>query len=143
MVDSVPVQSRDHFVVVCGEQEDDEYNELNKAQLGELYDIWQEYVDNNGERVLFMVPGWFSENEFGARRPYLIATVGHDDPSSGAILFEDVQMVNISVVENEALGKLKFEDSYDELDISDGDDYIDESGKTWVPRSLMTVFAHN
>lgn len=139
MVDSVPVSSRDHFVTVCGEQNEDEAI-LNNAQRGELYDIWLEYTNQNGERDLFMVPEWFSENEFGARRPFIIASVEHDDPDSGAILFSDCQMVNISVVENQALGKLKFEDSYDELDISDGDDYIDESSKTWVPRSLMTVF---
>lgn len=139
MVDSIPTQSRDHFITVCGEQEEEI---LNKAQRGELYDIWDEYTNISGDRVLFMVPEWFSENEFGARRPFIIASVEHDDPDSGAILFSDCQMVNISVVENEALGKLKFEDSYDELDISPGDDYIDESGKTWVPRSLMTVFRH-
>lgn len=139
MVDSVPVQSRDHFVTVCGEQEEEAL--LNKAQRGELYDIWLQYVQENDERILFQVPEWFSENEFGARRPFIIASVEHDDPDSGAILFSDCQMVNISVVENEALAKLKFEDSYDELDISPGDDYIDESGKTWVPRSLMTVYS--
>ena len=147
MVDSVPVTSRDHFAVVADEQQEDADENLNTAQHGELYDIWQEYARMHGERVMFKVPGWFSENEFGARRPFCIGTIGHDDPSSGAILFEDVQMINISVVENEALCDLEEEDdgfarSYDELDISDDDDYIDESGKTWVPRSLMTVFQH-
>lgn len=138
MVDSTPIQSRDHFVVRLSEIDDDDV--LNDSQAGELYDIWLEYINNNGDRHLFMVPEWFSENEFGARRPFLIATVEHDDPDSGAVLFSDTQMVNISVVENHALAKLEFSDSYDELDISDGDDYIDESGKTWVPRSLMKVF---
>lgn len=139
MVDAIPVQSRDHFITVCGEQEEDF---LNKAQRGELYDIWSQYTEENGDRVLFLVPEWFSENEFGARRPFIVASVEHDDPDSGAILFSDCQMVNISVVENEALGDLPASDSFDELDISPGDDYIDESGKTWVPRSLMTVFRH-
>ena len=147
MVDTVPVNSRDHFAIVADEEAEDSDDDFNRGQYSELYDIWQDYADANGDRVLFKVPGWFSENEFGARRPFLIATIGHDDPSSGAILFEDVQMINISVVENEALCDLQdddgFDRTYDELDISADDDYIDESGKTWVPRSLMTVFRHN
>lgn len=137
MVDTIPVTSREHFVTIGGEQEEDP---LNGGQRSELYDIWDEYVAEHGDRVLFLVPEWFSENEFDARRPYMIASVEHDDPDSGAVLFSDTQMVNISVVENEALGALEFDQCFDELDISEDDDYIDESGKTWVPRSLMTVF---
>ena len=138
MVDSIPVKSEEHFVEMCSGIEE---NSLNNSQLKELYAVWEDYVAENGESVLVLVPEWFSENEFNSgRRPYFFATVEHDDPSSGAILFSNAQLVNISVVENQVLADVSLDQSIEQLDISANDDYIDEPGKVWVPRSLMGVF---
>ncbi len=138
MVESHPVNSKEQFTEVCSTVEE---NALNEAQLSELYDVWEEYSEEFGEAVLVLVPEWFSENEFNSgRRPYFFATVEHDDPSSGAVLFSNGQLVNISVVENQVLADVSIEQSIEQLDISKQDDYIDEPGKVWIPRSLMTVF---
>lgn len=137
MVDTLPVDGRDHFITIGGEQEEDP---LNRAQRGELWDLWSQFIDEHGDCKLVLVPEWFSESEYGARRPYLFAQVEHDDSSSGAVLFSSTQMVNISVVENEVFGDVPLHQTFDVLDVSQEDDYIDESGKVWIPRSLMTVF---
>lgn len=143
MVDSLPITGEEHFVEMCTANED---NNLNPAQLSELWDLWGRYETEFGDVLLIVVPEWFSENEFDAerdiRRPLLFGQVEHDDPDSGAVLFSEVDMVDISVVENEALGKaqLAVRECVDRLDISADDDYIDESGKVWIPRSLMTIY---
>ena len=138
MVDSNPVKSKEHFVEVCSTVEE---NSLNSSQLEELYDVWTEYYQTHDDSVLVLVPDWFSENEFNSgRRPYFFATIEHDDPSSGAILFSNANLLNISVVENKVLAEVSIEQSIEQLDISKDDDYIDEAGKVWIPRSLMTVF---
>lgn len=138
MVETVTIQGKDHFVTMASKEEE---NQLNNAQLEELFDVWQSYMDEYGERMLVLVPEWFSENEFnGGRRPYFFASVEHDDSSSGAILYSDAELVNISIVENQVLGDVTVTQSTEPLDISKTDDYIDEAGKVWIPRSLMTVF---
>ena len=137
MVDTIPVESADHFVTVCGEQED---NDLNASQCRELYELWERYSNERGECYLILVPEWFSSKEFGARRPYTFADVEHDDPSSGAVLFGDSQMVDISLVENESTDAVELDFAVEQLDISEDDDYIDEGGLVWIPRSLLTCF---
>ncbi len=138
MVDSNPVKSEEHFIEVCSTVEE---QNLNDAQLSELYELWTDYIDTFGDCMLVVVPEWFSENEFeSGRRPFFFAQVEHDDPSSGAILFSSVDLLNISVVENQVFGDVSIDQSIEELDISQNDDYIDEPGKVWIPRSLMTVF---
>jgi len=140
MVDTTPVGDQTHFATVCT---DLEASELNDAQCEELWDVWSEYVDAYGDTRLVLVPEWFSENEFGSRRPFVFASVEHDDPDSGAVLFSDAELVNISIVENTALTttpQIGLEEATEQLDVSGDDDYIDEPGKVWIPRSLMTVF---
>ena len=144
MVDTIPVQGDDHFIAAAADVED---CDLNTGQLSELYELWQSYQDEHGDRKLVLIPDWFSENEFDTgRRPYFFATVEHDDPDSGAVLWSNGDLIDISVIENEALESMQtFDDSYLEacteaLDISDDDEYIDDAGKTWVPRSIQTVF---
>lgn len=139
MVETVPVTSQDHFVTACSSAEE---NELNDAQLAELWELWSRYEQEHGAHKLVLVPEWFSESEFDARRPFLFTTVERDDADSGAVLFSDTDMVNISVIENEVLtdNGLPLESCVEELDVSDDDDYIDDPGYVWIPRSLMTVY---
>lgn len=138
MVDSITISSEDEFIdAVAGVDEDPFDRDEERA---ECYKLWTQFVDEKGPYVLVMLPNWFADNEFGIRRPVLFAIVEHDDSDSGAVLFSNAEMVNISVIDNLALDKLGMDAAFDELDISDDDDYIDESGKMWIPRSLMQIF---
>ena len=152
MVDTIPVQSKEHFVTVFDEETDDDEHNLNDEQLAELYESWSDFKSEYGDDYkLVVVPDWFSESDFeSGRRPFIFANVEHDDPSSGAVLWSDAQLLDPSVVENTMFSQIPIDQSgggvdianvTDELDISDTDDYIDESGKAWVPRSLATVFS--
>lgn len=139
MVDTLPVTGEADFVSSCV---GDEEVSLNKAQLEELWSLWSKYIDERGDTLLIQIPEWFSESELHARRPFLLGEVEHDDPDSGAVLFSDVHRVNISVVENQVLtdGHLGIQNYARLLDISDEDDYIDDPGFFWIPRSIMTVY---
>jgi hypothetical protein len=152
MVDTLPVQSKEHFVTIFAEETDDEEHDLNNEQLSELYESWSEFNERYGDTFkLVVVPNWFSESDFeSGRRPFIFANVEHDDPSSGAVLWSEAQLLDPSVVENQMFSQVPIDRSSggvdianvtDELDISDTDEYIDESGKAWVPRSLSTVFS--
>lgn len=146
MVETIAVEDESHFIDELSEKED---CELNEAQISELWSLWNDYLsEKQAGAKLIMVPEWFSENEFEAgRRPYLFADVEHDDDSSGAVLWSSADLVDINVVENKVFsdlpidqGQLSIDESVEELDISAVDDYIDEPGKIWIPRSLGTVF---
>ena len=122
-------------------------NQLSGEQFTDLWDLWELRADMFGPCVLVAVQEWFASDEFGALRPFVFAQIEHDDPSSGAVLFADAQLIDISIVRGghvdaiaDADNSLTFGRVVTELDISDSDDYIDESGKAWIPRSLMTVF---
>lgn len=145
MVDTIAVESEGDFIDVLSNEE--ECN-LNEGQLSELWEVWNDYrSEKRAAAKLIMVPEWFSENEFNAgRRPFVFADVEHDDDSSGAVLWSSADLVDINVVENKVFsdlpidqGDLSIEESIAQLDISDDDDYIDEPGKIWIPRSLSTV----
>ena len=140
MVDTLPIQSKEHFVTLCGEQED---STLTKSQRAELYDVWESYQDKHGDRMLVLIPDWFSQNDFQVgRRPFFFATPEYDDPDSGAMLWGDIFLVDISTVENEVFDAIDLEDAVEELDIStnEDEDHIEEAQKAWVPRSIETVF---
>lgn len=148
MVETISLQDEDEFVDVASDNED---CELNEGQLSELWELYTEYrSEQNSDAKLIMVPEWFSENEFEAgRRPYVFAEVEHDDESSGAVLWSSAELVDISIVENKVFSDFPIdrskdgtpiEESVEALDISAVDDYIDEPGKIWIPRSLATVF---
>lgn len=113
-----------------------------EQQRLECYNIWREYADEHGECMLILVPEWFSDKELDARRPFLFGEVEYDADDSGAVLFSSMSILNISVVENQALGDLGMGIAIEELDISESSDHIDEPGKMWVPRSQMEVFEH-
>lgn len=137
MVDTLPVNDSDHFKTVS---ETVEENHLNDGQCDELWELWSAH---GPDKKLVLLPEWFSENEFGARRPFLFTSVEHDDPDSGAVLFSDAVLVDISIVENGVFtqsDEIEVDDAVTVLDISEEDDYIDEPGKVWIPRSLMSVY---
>lgn len=140
MVETTTVTDESSFVAACSGTD---ACDLNEGQLSELWELWDEYSAVYGDALLIQVPSWFSENEFEAgRRPYAFGTVEYDDSNSGAVLFSGTDLVNISVVENQVLGEtsLPLNDCIEELDVSSGNDYIDEPGTIWIPRSLMDVF---
>lgn len=137
MGDRVPVSSRDAFVADVAGNDD---NQLDDDAASELYDIWQFRMENSSDDVLVLVPGWFAGNEFGKRRPAFFANVEHDDPSKGAVLFADARMVDVSVLENQVWDRVSISETLEMIDISDDDDYIDDAGKIWIPRSLMEIY---
>lgn len=137
MVETVAVSNGDQFVEAVS---DAEYASLSASQTEELWSLWDERISLFGDCVLVLVPEWFASDEFGARRPFLFAQVEYDDPDSGAVLFSDMYEVDISIVEQEVVDQLEFTEAVTKLDITNTDDYIDEPGKAWVPRSQMTVF---
>lgn len=140
MVETITVSSREEFDEALRTSEENPLSET--VHRNQCYDCWREHVDSVGERLCILIPEWFADSEIGIRRPIIFAEVEYDDPDSGAVLFSNMEMLNISVVENEALGDLGMSVATETLDISDEDDYIDEAGKMWVPRSLMEVFEH-
>lgn len=138
MADITTVGSQDEFVQSIVQEDD---LELSDDGARELWRIWQFRYDNGAEDdVLVALPGWFAQDEFGKRRPYFFASIEHDDPDSGAILFSDARLIDVNVVENGIWDQVTVSEALSVLDISDDDDYIDEAGKVWCPRSLMYIF---
>jgi len=140
MVETMPVTDEVHFTACC---EDDDRVYLNEGQSRELWDIWSEFDDEHGEFMLIVIPEWLSEEELGMRRPFLFARVEYDDDSKGAVLFGDAHILDIGAVENKALtmvDSMNIDDVVTPLDITGDNEYIDEPGLIWVPRSQMTVF---
>lgn len=135
MVDSIPVKSREHFQTLAGE---DEKIELERTQAGVLYDVWEAAP---GKRLLLVVPGWLAQSDFGARRPFMIGDIQHDNPESGAVLYSNMRLVNVSVVENECFDKCSLDESLESFDLSKGEDsYVDEAEMSWLARSQHTAY---
>ncbi|WP_153952896.1 hypothetical protein [Halosegnis longus] len=122
--------------------DDDAAPPLTEDQTFDLWDLWRVRNTNGSSQLLLHIPGWFTQKEFNKRRPFAFVTVEHDDPDKGAVLFSDAWFVEISIFENDVYGhdKLSIDDTVERLDISDDDDYIDEAGKAWLPRSVFTAF---
>jgi len=146
MVDAYTVDGPTAFAETATDL-DMNQNQLSGDQFTDLWDLWELRADMFGPCSLVVVQEWFASDEFGALRPFVFAQVEHDDPSSGAVLFTDAQLIDISIVRGghvDAIADpgttLTFGRVVTELDISGTDDYIDEPGKAWIPRSLMTVF---
>lgn len=117
--------------------------DLTEPQAAELWELWEAYDTSFTPAKLIVIPEWFAESEFNARRPLIVARVEYDDASSNAVLFSQAQLIDISFVENEVLtqaGDVSVTRAVEQLDISETNDYIDEPGKVWIPRSQMTVF---
>lgn len=137
MVDTLSVSDLSQF---SNALDGDEDIELETEGIVELWDIWSARVEAGHDDYLVAVPEWFSGQEFDKRRPFFFAQSEFDDPGKGAILWSDVRMIDISIIENGAFDRVSMDHTLELLDISGDDDYIDEAGKIWIPRSLMTVF---
>lgn len=138
MADTTVVSSRDEFVQDIVSNED---LDLTDDGAKELWRIWKFRYDNGAvDDVLVALPGWFSREEFDRNRPYFFAKIEHDDPDSGAILFSDARLINVNVIENGIWDDVTISKTLDVLDVSQGNDYIDEKGKVWTPRSLMEIY---
>lgn len=138
MVDTKTVSGRREFVDAIETNED---LRLSKDGAEELWRVWTFRHENGAtDDVLVGVPEWFADNEIGMKRPFFFASVEHDDPDKGAVLFSDARLVDISIIENQVWDDVTVTETLETLDISDEDDYIDEKGKIWIPRSLMSIF---
>lgn len=138
MADTTQVSSKDDFVQSIVSHDDLDMTDDGAA---ELWRIWTERYENGAdEDVLVALPSWFAQDEFGRNRPYFFAQIEHDDPDSGAILFSDARQIDINVIENGIWDQVTMTKALDVLDVSGDNDYIDESGKVWTPRSLMHIF---
>lgn len=131
------VTGEDNLVELLGDNDD---LNLQEGSIREVWDIWQTRNENGQAGVLVSVPDWFAGEEFGARRPLLFAQIEHDDPEKGAVLFSSTFMLDISIVENEVWEQVTLTETLDQLDMSDDNEYIDEPGLVWIPRSLMSVY---
>lgn len=138
MAETVSVTNEDDFVAQIVNVDD-----LSMTSDGarECWSLWTDRYENGAENdVLVALPDWFSQKEFDAHRPYFFAKIEHDDPSSGAILFSDARQIDINIIENGVWDKVTMTEALDVLDISETNEYIDESGKVWCPRSVITIF---
>lgn len=117
--------------------------ELTAEQMVELWDIWEDFRINwetHSTTYLVAVPQWYMLEEIGIRRPFLFAETEYDNFSKDAVLWGNTQLIDISIVENAVFDQVSLEETVEELDVSADNDYIDESGKMWIPRKLMTTF---
>lgn len=136
MVDTLTVSDLSDFTTAVAGVDD---IELETDEMVELWDIWTERTDAGHDQYLVVVPEWFATQEFDKRRPVFFGSSEFDDPGKGAMLFSDVQLIDISIIENTAFDRVTMDHTLEQLDVSDEDDYIDEAGLFWVPRTLMTV----
>lgn len=116
---------------------------LDAAQIVELWDIWDTFrseYPSESTQYLVAVPQWYMLDEVGIRRPFFFAETEYDDFSKDAVLWGDTYLIDISIIENTAFNAVSIDETVNELDVSDDNDYIDESGKIWIPRKLMTTF---
>ena len=138
MAETTSVSSRDEFVQKSVADDD---LDLTDDGAAELWRIWTERYENGAEDdVLVALPSWFAQDEFGRNRPYFFAKIEHDDPDSGAILFSGARQIDVNVIENEIWDQVTMTKALDVLDVTEDNEYIDERGKVWTPRSLMHIF---
>lgn len=134
---SVTVSSEAEFVEAISE---DAYYALEEGPASELWDIWQFRAANGSPGVLVTIPSWLSSDEFDIRRPLIFAQVEYDDPDKGAILYSSASLVDVSIVDNEVWDDVTVTETLEQLDISDTNDYVEDPGKIWLPRSKTTVY---
>lgn len=138
MADITEISSEQDFTLEVVSDDDIEITDDGAA---ELWRIWTYRYENGAtDDVLVTLPRWFAEEELGKNHPYFFASIEHDDPDSGAILFADARLVDANVVENGLWDDVTITETLETIDISEDDDYIDEAGKIWIPRSLMTIY---
>jgi hypothetical protein len=138
MADITRVSNEDEFIQAIVPNDD---LELTDEGASELWRVWEFRYSNGAEDdVLVALPGWFAREEFDRSWPYFFAKVEHDDPDKGAILFKDARLINVNVVENAIWDDVTISETVETLDISDENEHIDEKGKVWTPRSLMSIY---
>ena len=138
MADTITVTDGDTFASKVVEIED---LNLDLDSAEELWNIWTKRYENGAdEDVLVALPAWFAQKELDKNWPYFFAKIEHDDPEKGAILFDSARLVDVNVIGNCIFDQVTMTDALEVLDISDDDDYIDERGKIWAPRSQMYIF---
>jgi hypothetical protein len=124
----------------------DDNLDMIQSQYEELWDIWYTTCEEFGDCKLITIPDWLAKDSFGERRPILVGNIEHDDEEKGAVLFRNLRKINISIVENRALTEvtgIEPEDLAEPVDISDDNDYVEEAGLSWIPRSEMCVYERN
>jgi hypothetical protein len=141
MADTVTVSSEEEFVQhVAG----DDNIEITDDGASELWDIWTYRRKHGAENdVLVTFAAWLAEEKFDKRWPAFFASIEHDDPDKGAILFDGARLVDRNVYENEIWDDVTVTQSIEVVDMSPDSDHIDEQGKLWGPRSQMTVFVRD
>lgn len=138
MADITTVASQDEFVQAIVSDDD---LSLTDDGAAELWRVWQYRYENGAhDDVLVALPDWFAQEEFGRNRPYFFAKIERDEDDSGAVLFKDARLIDINVIENEIWDDVTVSETLTLLDVTGDNEYIDEKGKDWIPRSLMRVF---
>lgn len=142
MVDSKTVADGDSFTA----QMLDATESLSPTGIRQVWDYWELLRDEqepfaSTDHVLLVVEPWLIAEELGIKRPLLLGTIEHDDESKGAILFDDLHTLDISIFENEVWGEdpVEMADVLEPVDISDSNEYIDDPGMMWLPRSQITA----
>jgi hypothetical protein len=112
--------------------------DLDSESVDDLWDIVVAYCDQESDGYLLLLPEWFTQKEFDFRRPFMIGQIEFDRDDKGAVLFSDTHIIDVSIVENGVWDVAEYDETIEQLDISDEDDHIDEPGLVWIPRTLMT-----
>lgn len=133
----VTVADKDEFASIVSQDED---VGISRGAVEELWEIWSFRAENGSDDIVVTVPEWFSTEEFGVRRPVFFAKVEYDADDKKAVLFDDIRLVDVSVLENEVWDQVTITETLDLLDLSDENDYLDESGMDWIPRSLFQIY---
>jgi len=118
--------------------------DFDATTIREAFRVWEAFrADRHSDAHIVVIPDWFARKEFDdATTPLLFGTVGYDNEDKGAVLFEDLHTVDTNICVNQAFDIVTLDETVRELDISEGDEYIDDAGKDWLPRNLITVVRH-
>lgn len=138
MADIVSVENEDRFV-----QEITSNDDLDTTPEGArvLWEIWTHRHENGAtDDVLVALPGWFAQEEFDCRWPFLFAQIEYDDEDKGAVLFKDARLVDVNIIENDMWGQTSMSKTLTTVDQTESNEYIDEVGLVWIPRSLSTLY---
>lgn len=138
-METITVHTEDEFVRQLVSDQTDV--DVTSDGAAELWQIWSErFESGNDNELLVVLPPWYARDELDRSWPYLFAESEFDNAEKKAVLFDNARMVNINIVENEIWSRVTMTEAIEPVDITDDNDYIDEKGKLWIPRSLMTVF---
>jgi hypothetical protein len=67
------------------------------------------------------------------------ARIEYDNTDKKAILFSEATAIDISILEGGYWDQVTMSESTEVIDISIESDHIDDAGKIWCPRSLITI----